>query len=99
VGECGGQDFKLATDSLCVTLVLESGQALGFRFSDEEERDTFALCVTMFIDSRRTDLARGAASVSAIATPPATARPLPVGGGTLAGAPGAVPLGQAVNKV
>lgn len=53
VGESGGRDFKLQTDSLCVTMHLDSGKALGFRFQDEEERDTFALCFSMFIDARR----------------------------------------------
>mmetsp|Transcript_118238 Transcript_118238/g.329770 ORF Transcript_118238/g.329770 Transcript_118238/m.329770 type:complete len:187 (-) Transcript_118238:115-675(-) len=50
VGEDGGADFDLDTDELCVTLVLRSHQALGFSFRDMEDRDTFALCLTMFID-------------------------------------------------
>lgn len=53
VGESGGKDFQLFTDNFCVTLVLGNGQAVGFKFMDEEERDTFALCLSMFVDSRR----------------------------------------------
>mmetsp|Transcript_69415 Transcript_69415/g.224480 ORF Transcript_69415/g.224480 Transcript_69415/m.224480 type:complete len:187 (-) Transcript_69415:144-704(-) len=58
VGEHGGQDFGLDTDDLCVTVVLKSNQALGFTFSEAEERDTFALCLAMFVDGRRTDETR-----------------------------------------
>lgn len=58
VGEAGGAEFNLATDELCVTLVLESGQAIGFTFAGDEERDTFALCLTMFVDGRRDEVQR-----------------------------------------
>lgn len=58
VGEYGGQDFNLSTDTLCVTLVFETGQAVSFRFENDEERDTFALCLSMFVDGRRNELAR-----------------------------------------
>mmetsp|Transcript_126563 Transcript_126563/g.253022 ORF Transcript_126563/g.253022 Transcript_126563/m.253022 type:complete len:204 (-) Transcript_126563:122-733(-) len=50
VGEQGGEAFNLQTDDLCVTVVLESQQALAFAFLSEEERDTFALCLAMFVD-------------------------------------------------
>mmetsp|Transcript_94775 Transcript_94775/g.271878 ORF Transcript_94775/g.271878 Transcript_94775/m.271878 type:complete len:197 (-) Transcript_94775:68-658(-) len=58
VGEYGGQDFNLPTDALSVTLVLDSGQAIGFRFDNDEDRDTFALCLSMFIDGRRLDISK-----------------------------------------
>jgi len=56
VGECGGKDFNLHTDTMCVTMVLQSGQALAFQFDTEEDRDTFALCFSMFIDARRAEV-------------------------------------------
>jgi len=56
VGECGGKDFNLQTDGMCVTMVLTSGQALAFQFDTEEDRDTFALCFSMFIDARKAEL-------------------------------------------
>merc|ERR1711908_180584 len=55
-----GAEFALDSDDMCVTVVLESGQALAFSFSDEEERDTFALCLTMFVDVRRCQVSEGA---------------------------------------
>merc|ERR1712118_354767 len=57
-GEESGQAFGLATDELCVTLVLETGQAMGLSFNDNEARDTFALCISMFVDGRRSEVAR-----------------------------------------
>jgi hypothetical protein len=56
VGAESGQEFGLATDEMCITLILESGQAIGFRFDDDEERDTFALCLSMFVDGRREEI-------------------------------------------
>jgi len=58
VGEESGLEFGLPTTDLCVTLVLENGQAIAFAFEDEEKRDTFALCLSMFVDGRRTEMAR-----------------------------------------
>eukprot|EP00928_Gymnodinium_smaydae_P064361 TRINITY_DN47708_c0_g1_i1.p1 TRINITY_DN47708_c0_g1~~TRINITY_DN47708_c0_g1_i1.p1 ORF type:complete len:367 (+),score=101.39 TRINITY_DN47708_c0_g1_i1:73-1173(+) len=43
-------DVELPLDELCVTLLLGDGQAVAFRFDDIEERDTFALCLSMFVD-------------------------------------------------
>jgi len=57
VGERGGEDFNLQTDDLCVTVVLETQQALAFAFLSEEERDTFALCLAMFVDDLHKKLA------------------------------------------
>lgn len=58
VGAESGQEFGLATTDMCITLVLESGQAIGFCFQDDEERDTFALCLSMFVDGRRNEVER-----------------------------------------
>lgn len=52
-GEEAGEDIDLPLDENCVTLLLEDGSAVGFRFADIEERDTFALCLSMFVDGRR----------------------------------------------
>jgi len=53
VGRDGGAEFGLDTDESCVTLVLENNQAISLTFAEEEERDTFALCFSMFVDGRR----------------------------------------------
>eukprot|EP00927_Polykrikos_kofoidii_P012810 TRINITY_DN15554_c0_g1_i1.p1 TRINITY_DN15554_c0_g1~~TRINITY_DN15554_c0_g1_i1.p1 ORF type:complete len:286 (+),score=60.88 TRINITY_DN15554_c0_g1_i1:75-932(+) len=58
VGTEGGDDVELPLDELCVTLLLTDGQATCFRFGDIEERDTFALCLSMFIDGRRAEVSR-----------------------------------------
>merc|ERR1712100_792770 len=58
VGVESGEEFGLATTDLSIVLVLESGQAIGFCFKDDEERDTFALCLSMFVDGRRTEVER-----------------------------------------
>mmetsp|Transcript_97095 Transcript_97095/g.274450 ORF Transcript_97095/g.274450 Transcript_97095/m.274450 type:complete len:295 (+) Transcript_97095:114-998(+) len=55
IGEEAGDDVELAVDGMCVTLLLQDGQAVGFRFDDIEERDTFALCLSMFVDARRSE--------------------------------------------
>jgi len=58
VGEEAGDEIDLPLDEHCVTLLLEDGNAVGFKFNDIEERDTFALCLSMFIDGRRSSLER-----------------------------------------
>lgn len=58
VGEDGGAQFNLATDHMSVTLALENGQGIAFSFADDEERDTFALCLTMFVDGRCVEVER-----------------------------------------
>lgn len=50
VGEDGGDEFGLETDGLSVTLVLRSRMGLAFAFDNESDRDTFALCLAMFVD-------------------------------------------------
>lgn len=58
IGEEAGDEIDLPLDENCVTLLLEDGNAVGFRFEDIEERDTFALCLSMFIDGRRGEVER-----------------------------------------
>jgi hypothetical protein len=58
VGAESGEEFGLATTDMCVVLILDGGQAIGIAFPDEEERDTFALCLTMFVDGRRNEIKR-----------------------------------------
>lgn len=52
------EDVELPLDDLCVTLLLGNDQAIGFRFGGVEERDNFALCMSMFVDGRRSEVAR-----------------------------------------
>lgn len=57
VGDDVRDEVDLAVDELCVTLLLgDEGQAIGFRFVDQEARDTFALCLSMFVDGRRNEV-------------------------------------------
>mmetsp|Transcript_79078 Transcript_79078/g.219726 ORF Transcript_79078/g.219726 Transcript_79078/m.219726 type:complete len:271 (+) Transcript_79078:117-929(+) len=58
VGEEASGEVLLKVDDMCVTLLLEDSQAIGFRFRDIEERDTFALCLAMFVDGRRAEVER-----------------------------------------
>jgi len=58
VGEDVAEDIELPVTALSVTLVLEEGQAIAFELNDEEERDTFAMCMQMFVDGNRKDAAR-----------------------------------------
>lgn len=53
VGKEACDEIDLALDDYCVTLLLEDGQGIAFRFPEDEDRDTFALCMSMFVDSRR----------------------------------------------
>lgn len=56
VGVLERDDIGLPLDDMCVTFILKEGQAIAFQFSDEEERDTFALCLGMFVDGRRKEV-------------------------------------------
>jgi len=58
VGDEAGDDVELELDDFSVTLLLQDGQAVGFRLADLEERDTFALCMSMFVDGRRGEVQR-----------------------------------------
>lgn len=53
VGSDAAGDVELALDEFSVAIFLEDGSCLGFRFADFEERDTFALCLSMFVDGRK----------------------------------------------
>jgi ethanolamine utilization microcompartment shell protein EutS len=53
VGTEAEDEVDLTLDENCVTLLLEDGQAVGISFGDVEERDTFALCISIFVNSRR----------------------------------------------
>jgi hypothetical protein len=52
------KEVDLSVDDLCVTLVLTHLKALSFRFPKSEDRDIFALCMSMFIDGRREEVER-----------------------------------------
>lgn len=56
VGSDVREEVELPVDDHCVTLLLDNYQALSFRFPDVEERDTFALCLSMFVDGRREEV-------------------------------------------
>mmetsp|Transcript_29395 Transcript_29395/g.83675 ORF Transcript_29395/g.83675 Transcript_29395/m.83675 type:complete len:126 (+) Transcript_29395:613-990(+) len=58
VGEDASDEVDLPVDGQCVTLLLSDGSAVGFRFDDIEERDTFALCISMFVDGRKGEINR-----------------------------------------
>jgi len=60
------EDFGLAVGPLCASIVLESCQAISFQFPDEEERDTFALCLSMFVDGYKRAQAEDEASANAM---------------------------------
>lgn len=66
VGAEAGEAYGLSTDDMCITLVLANSQAIGFYFKDEEERDTFALCLSMFVDGRRTEVERREAKAAGL---------------------------------
>jgi len=53
VGDQVGNNIDLPLDDLCATLLLLDGSAVGFRFDSIEDRDTFSLCLSMFVDGRK----------------------------------------------
>lgn len=65
VGTDAQSEVELEVDDCCVTLLLHDGQAISFRFEDIESRDTFALCLSMFVDGRRDEMARRRAEARA----------------------------------
>lgn len=83
------EGIQLPLDDLCVTLVLEDGQIFGFCFEDEEARDTFALCMGMFVDARRQEVEEAALQAqmqpqpaqAPQSLPPAPGRAQPAGQG------------------
>eukprot|EP00929_Paragymnodinium_shiwhaense_P023460 TRINITY_DN14679_c0_g1_i1.p1 TRINITY_DN14679_c0_g1~~TRINITY_DN14679_c0_g1_i1.p1 ORF type:complete len:283 (+),score=68.09 TRINITY_DN14679_c0_g1_i1:100-948(+) len=60
---CAEVDTQL--DDFCVTLLLDNYEAISFRFTEVEERDTFALCLSMFVDGRREEVQRKKAAQAA----------------------------------
>jgi len=58
VGEEAAGGVELPLDEHSVAILLEDGSALGFHFPDFEDRDTFALCMSMFVDGRKGRLSR-----------------------------------------
>lgn len=58
IGTEAEDEVDLELDDNCVSLLLEDGSAVGFSFSNVEERDTFALCISMFVNSRRGERTR-----------------------------------------
>jgi len=42
-------------DELCATLVLGSAEAITFRLADLSERDTFVMCLLMFVQQQQAD--------------------------------------------
>jgi len=61
VGSDGEGEVALPLTESCITFLLESGQGIAFHFDDIEDRDAFALCLSMFVDGRRGEMARRAA--------------------------------------
>lgn len=59
LGTGAQQDVEgLALDDRCVTLLQADGQGVAFRFADVERRDAFARCLRLFVEGRRTEVAR-----------------------------------------
>eukprot|EP00928_Gymnodinium_smaydae_P048685 TRINITY_DN32582_c0_g1_i1.p1 TRINITY_DN32582_c0_g1~~TRINITY_DN32582_c0_g1_i1.p1 ORF type:complete len:230 (+),score=67.95 TRINITY_DN32582_c0_g1_i1:124-813(+) len=58
VGDEVADDVELQVHELCVTCFMDDGQAIAFEFDDIEQRDTFALCLSMFVDGRRDEVER-----------------------------------------
>jgi len=58
IGTEAEDEVDLPLDDNCVTLLLEDGQGVGVSFCNVEERDTFALCISMFVNSRRGEKSR-----------------------------------------
>mmetsp|Transcript_16563 Transcript_16563/g.45872 ORF Transcript_16563/g.45872 Transcript_16563/m.45872 type:complete len:260 (+) Transcript_16563:49-828(+) len=54
----GVEHLGVEADELCVTLLLEDGAAIVFRFDSTEERDSFVSCMGMCVDGRRSELAK-----------------------------------------
>lgn len=50
MGEDSPDGVQLPLDELCVTLALVDDHVFALRFDDMESRDTFALCLGMFVD-------------------------------------------------
>lgn len=47
------EDIATPLDELCATLMLDSGECLSFRFEDVAERENFAMCLSIIVDSHQ----------------------------------------------
>jgi len=47
------EDIATPLDELCVTVVLDTGECLSFRFNTVEERETFAMCLQIIMDGHQ----------------------------------------------
>lgn len=59
VGTDAADEVEFAVDENSVTLILDDGQAIGFGFDNSEEREAFALCLSMFVEGRRNEMETG----------------------------------------
>lgn len=66
VGDDNLEDEELPATERCVTLLLEDAQALAMEFPNLEERDNFAICLSMFVDGSR----EGSVVSSVVSTSP-----------------------------
>lgn len=55
VGDEPLENIETPLDELCATLVLASTEAITFRFPDVNDRDTFVMCIMMFIQRHQQD--------------------------------------------
>merc|ERR1712039_53590 len=58
---CAGKaagDVGVDLDENCCTIVCDSLEAMAFKFSDLEERDTFVLCINLFADRAKEGIER-----------------------------------------
>merc|ERR1719433_1533929 len=49
----GAEGVATPLDALCATMLLQSGEAISFRFVDVEARDAWIFCLNMFADRQR----------------------------------------------
>lgn len=47
------EDIATPLDELCVTVVLDTGECLSFRFNSVEERESFAMCLQIIMDGHQ----------------------------------------------
>jgi len=62
-GKHSGQQFGLLTDDRSVTLVLTSGQGVAFTLPSLQDRETFVLCLSKFVDGCRLQTTKQADSI------------------------------------
>lgn len=46
-------DIQTPLDELCCTFVVETGECVTFRFKDVEERQNFAICLSIIVDGHQ----------------------------------------------